>query len=70
MVDYIHPIDSNLFLITAILTGFGFLTIGWLKAKINNAKIFKSMFETFVLGAIAAAVAFYVGNSLEYLLAG
>lgn len=68
--DYIDPIDGNLFLIASILTGVGFAVIGFLKTYVNETTIWKGVLETLSLGAIAAAVAYYVGNVLEQLILG
>ncbi len=68
VIDYMQPIQSNLFLISSLLTAGGFLFIGWLKAYVNQTRILKGVFETVGLGAIAALVAYYVGAFLEHLL--
>lgn len=70
VVDFIHPIDQNLFLTSSILTGIGFLIIGVLKAYVNQTRYWKGMLETILLGGIAAVVAYVVGNLLENLILG
>lgn len=64
--DMLRP-DRNLFLYSSILTGTMFLLIGYLKAIVNSTKIWKSMAETFFLGAAAAGLAYLVGDILEGL---
>ena len=58
---------TNLFLYSSLLTGFMFLLIGYLKAVVNSTQVWKSMAETFLLGAAAAALAYLVGDVLEGL---
>ena len=70
VVDYITPLDKNLFLIASILTAIGFLLIGWLKTYVNQTPILKGILETLVLGGIAAVVAYFVGDFLEQLIVG
>ncbi|WP_236252957.1 VIT1/CCC1 transporter family protein [Echinicola sp. 20G] len=66
--DYFQPIDQDLFLLTSLLTGLGFIIIGLLKTYVNETKMWKGALETLFLGAIAAVVAYYVGDILEQLL--
>ena len=68
VLDYLNPIDKDLFITSSILTGIGFLIIGWLKAYVNQTRILKGISETVGLGAIAAVVAYFVGDLLERLL--
>jgi len=68
--DFFVPIEKNIFLITSLLTGAGFGIIGILKAYVNQTKMWKGILETLFLGAIAAVVAYYVGDVLEQLLSG
>ncbi len=69
VIDYLKPLNQNLFVTSSILTGGGFLLVGWLKAYVNQTRILKGMAETVGLGAIAATVAYFVGDLLEHLLA-
>jgi VIT1/CCC1 family predicted Fe2+/Mn2+ transporter len=68
VVDYLNPIDKNLFMLASVLTGAGFVFIGWLKTYVTQTTIWKGILETLLLGAIASSVAYYVGNLLEHLL--
>lgn len=70
VIDYISPIDKNLFLITSVLTALGFVIIGWLKTYINQTSALKGIFETLALGGIAALVSYFVGDFLEQLIVG
>lgn len=69
VIDYINPLNQNLFLVSSVLTAGGFFLIGWLKAYVNHTRILKGVAETVGLGAIAATVAYFVGDLLEHLLA-
>jgi VIT1/CCC1 family predicted Fe2+/Mn2+ transporter len=57
--------DTNLFLISSILTGAVFILIGYLKALANQISTLRSVFETLFLGGTAAALSYFVGNILE-----
>ena len=68
LIDYIRGIEGNLFFWSAVFTGIGFLSIGFLKAKVTQSGYLKSIAETLLLGAIAAFVAYYVGDFIESLI--
>lgn len=63
--DFLYPSEFNSFLWTAILTGIAFILVGWLKSAVTQAPLLKSILETLALGAIAALIAYYVGDVLE-----
>ena len=69
VLDYIYPFNYNLFLISSILTAIGFIIIGWLKAFVNQTMYWKGIFETLLLGGIAAIVAYFIGDFLEGIIA-
>lgn len=62
------PLHQNLFLLTSIATGIGFLSIGYLKSKMNHIAVWKGMMETLILGALAAIVSYYVGFFIEQII--
>ena len=68
VIDFLNPLSRNLFLIASILTAFGFMIIGLLKAYVNQTKFWKGIFETLLLGGIAATVAYFVGDLLESII--
>ena len=68
--DYFYPITSSLFVWSSVLTALGFIIIGILKSYVNQTNKLKGVFETLVLGMIAALVAYYVGHFLEILITG
>lgn len=68
VVDYINPLSTDLFIISSALTALGFIIIGWLKTFITQTKAVKGIVETLLLGTIAAAVSYFVGDFLEQLI--
>lgn len=68
VVDYIYPLESDLFLLSSILTAIGFIIIGWLKAFVNQTAFWKGILETLLLGGIAAVVAYFIGDFLESII--
>lgn len=59
---------TNCFLWSSLLTAFGFISIGYLKSRVNHTSRMKGILETLVLGTIAALVAYFLGDFLEHLL--
>lgn len=59
---------SSLFLWSAVLTGLTFIIIGLLKAHITKTKSWRAAAETLGLGAIAAMLAYLLGDLLAGLL--
>ncbi|MEQ8704260.1 MAG: VIT1/CCC1 transporter family protein [Phaeodactylibacter sp.] len=70
LYDYLFGFDGNLFLATSLLTGLGFATVGWLKTHITETSMWKGILETVTLGALAAGVAYWVGDVLERIIVG
>lgn len=70
VIDFINPLEVNLFFYAAMMTGAAFVLVGALKAYVSEANLIKGILETVVLGAIAAVVAYYVGDLVEGLLHG
>lgn len=68
ILDFIEIMQSNLFVVSSILTGISFAVIGYLKSKVNETKVIKGVLETLALGLIAAIVAYFVGDLLENLI--
>lgn len=69
LTDYIFDLQSeNTFTWSAILTGLSFIAIGYLKSIVNHTSKKKGILETLILGAIAALVAYFLGDFLEGLL--
>jgi VIT1/CCC1 family predicted Fe2+/Mn2+ transporter len=70
VIDLLYEVTWNLFFISSILTGLVFIVIGVLKAYVTNGNYVKAVAQTLVLGALAAVVAFYVGDILEQIVNG
>ncbi len=69
LLDYTLSLGiENLFAWASVLTGFAFVGIGLLKAKVAHAKQLKSIAETLVLGLIAAGLAYGLGDVLERII--
>jgi len=68
--DYIEPFPGDRFTWSCILTGLAFAVIGWLKTYVTQTSHWKGVLETLLLGALAASVAYFVGNILEGLISG
>ncbi len=54
--------------ISAILTAFAFIIVGGIRGKVVGKHYFKTSMETFVIGALAAVIAFFVGYILRGLV--
>lgn len=63
--DYIGHFPSNLFIWTSIFTSITFIFIGFLKSYVTETSKVKGVLETLILGVIAAAVSYFVGDMLE-----
>jgi VIT1/CCC1 family predicted Fe2+/Mn2+ transporter len=60
--------QQNLFLNSCILTGVAFVGIGLLKSYVGERVLWRGAVETLLLGAIAAALAYFAGNVLEKII--
>lgn len=68
VVDFITPLHVNLFLVSSVLTGTGFVFIGWVKTWVTESSWIKGVVETLILGASAACLSYFVGDFLEQLI--
>lgn len=66
--DYATGFTGSMFITSSILTGLAFIVIGFLKSYVTNASRIKGILETLILGALAASVAYFVGDILEKML--
>ncbi len=66
--DYAVGFNGSLFWTASTLTGIAFIGIGFLKSYVTNASRIKGVLETLLLGALAASVAYFVGDLLEKML--
>lgn len=70
LYDYLFGYAGDLFWTASFLTTGGFLFIGFLKSYVTQTSRWRSIGETLILGATAAAVAYFVGDWLEKLING
>jgi len=66
LVPYLF-IKTNKFLISAVLTGIVFFLIGSVKSLWTNSSRLRSGMETFLIGALAASIAYVVGLLIKGL---
>lgn len=66
--DYIWGFAGNLFVWTSVLTSLGFIIVGFLKTYVTQTNRWKGILETLALGALAAVVAYFVGDLLEKMI--
>lgn len=59
---------TNLFMIASLLTALAFVGIGVLKSRVAQTSVTRGVFETLVLGVIAASFAYILGDLLEQLI--
>ena len=67
VVDFVKSLELNLFLVASVLTGVGFLVVGFLKSFVTETSRWKGMLETLLLGGSAAVLAYVAGAVLEDL---
>ncbi len=65
--DYLAGTESNLFLVSSILTSLTFVLIGYFKAIVSHTNRLRSILETLFLGGAAAALSYWVGFFLRNL---
>ncbi len=67
LIDLFHPLMMNQFVISAAFTSIAFIIIGLVKTEITKTSKIKGVWETLMLGLIAAILAYYVGDFLEHI---
>lgn len=72
IVAYFYPplIKYNIFYITTAMTAITIFTMGALKSKFTSTNWLRSGIEMFLIGGLAAAVAYYVGYYLSFIKDG
>ena len=63
-----HP--DKLFFSAIIMTSVAFAGIGYLKGAVTETNRVRSVAETLILGAVAAALAYFVGDFLQGVIVG
>lgn len=70
IVDVVAGMQTDLqtlFKISAVVAGITFIIIGAFKGRVSGASLLRSIAETFILGAIAAILAYSLGDILARL---
>jgi VIT1/CCC1 family predicted Fe2+/Mn2+ transporter len=65
LADYFVGLESDLFLLSSIMTGAAFLFVGLLKSYVGEQPLWKGVLETLGLGIGAALLAYWAGAVLE-----
>ncbi|MFP4095899.1 MAG: VIT1/CCC1 transporter family protein [Cyclobacteriaceae bacterium] len=66
VINYLREVEiAHTFAIACLLTSLAFILIGWLKSYLTNTNSWRGIAETLLLGASAAALAYWVGDVLE-----
>ncbi len=60
--------NPNIFMAASILTGLAFFGVGYLKGYISKINKIVSAIETLLIGAVAAGIAYYVGDFLSLII--
>ncbi|HNP19033.1 MAG TPA: VIT1/CCC1 transporter family protein [Fulvivirga sp.] len=61
--------EEHLFLISCLSTGLALMIVGFMKSRVTEKSSIKGIFETLLLGGLAAFLAYYVGEVLaKYFL--
>lgn len=69
VVDYVWRLEiKRLFLVSSTFAGLAFAGVGWLKSYVTQGPRLLAIMETLTLGAIAAGVAYFIGDVLEQLI--
>lgn len=62
--SYVPAFENNGFIISAIMTAFMLFLLGFLKGRVTGVNKFKSGLDMLLLGGLAAAAAYLIGNLL------
>lgn len=57
--------EFNVFAVSCVFAFLTFATLGYLKAKVTKLSVYKSIFETVMIGAAASLIAYFVGDYLS-----
>jgi VIT1/CCC1 family predicted Fe2+/Mn2+ transporter len=68
LASFIFDFNQDKFKSTIILTGAAFILIGYVKGLVTNKNKFISATQTFLIGTLAALIAYYVGYFLSLIV--
>lgn len=65
---YVGTSEDNLFIISTILAAGAFAFVGFLKGVVTESSRIRAVGETLALGAVAAGLAYFLGDFLESIV--
>jgi vacuolar iron transporter family protein len=72
LVVYVLAYSGNIsldpFLLSSVVTGLTFILIGYIKTYVTRSGLLRSISETLLLGAAAAAAAYFLGDYLREII--
>ena len=68
VVDFIWEVQGQLFLYACLLTSIGFIFVGAMKSIVTKTHWVRDILNTLLLGALAAVVAYFVGDLIESII--
>ncbi|MBI3142518.1 MAG: VIT1/CCC1 transporter family protein [Bacteroidetes bacterium] len=68
VVDYFIAPVPHVFAISSVMTALVFMYIGFVKGRVTEAGRWRGLFETLLLGGVAAILSYLVGHWLEALV--
>jgi VIT1/CCC1 family predicted Fe2+/Mn2+ transporter len=68
LLSFIFDFNQDKFKSTIILTGTAFILIGYIKGLVTKKNKFISATQTFLIGTLAALIAYYVGYFLSLIV--
>lgn len=68
LLPYLVPIHDNMFGASIVMGGVTLFTVGVLRSKVTSRHWIASGLESLAIGAVAAIVAYFVGDVLERLI--
>jgi VIT1/CCC1 family predicted Fe2+/Mn2+ transporter len=66
--DVLNLTNDSLFLFSCILTSIGLMIVGAMKSVVNEKSLIRGIFETLLLGGLAAGLSYFVGDVLKQYL--
>ena len=68
VLSYSGSTSIDPFLLSSVVTALTFILIGYIKTYVTQAGLFRSIVETLLLGAAAAAAAYFLGDYLREII--
>jgi len=64
----VESLAESAFLLSSIFTGFTLILLGVIKGHLSGVSLFRSGLETFIIGALAASVAYGIGYLAAHII--